>query len=66
MAPAEDEPESVTDLHTHIDFVVRIQIFESDCVDALADGFKAAVNQLFVLNPRLNTEGIGGPIPGGR
>ena len=59
MAPAEDEPESVTDLRTRTDFVAKIQILESDCVYALADSFEAALNQLFILNLRLNTEGTG-------
>ena len=57
MEPVEDELEGVIDLCTRTDFVARIQLLESDCVDALADGFNATVNQLSVLNPRLNTEG---------
>ena len=57
MMLMEGKPEGVTDLRTHTDFVARIQILESDCVDALADDFEAAVNQLSMLNPGLNTEG---------
>ena len=57
MEPAEGEPESVTDLHTRADFIARIQILESDCIDALAYGFEAALNQMSVLNPGLNTKG---------
>ena len=36
MVPVEDKPESVTDFRIHANFVARIQILESDCVDALA------------------------------
>ena len=53
----EGEPKRVTDLRTRANFVARIQILEAKCIDALADGFEASVNQLFVLNPGLNTEG---------
>ena len=59
MLPAEDELKRMADLHTHSDFIARIQLLESDCVGALADGFEAAVNQLSVLNPSLSTEGAG-------
>ena len=57
MMPVEGEPEGVTNLNTRTDFIARIQILEPDCVNALADGFEAVVNQLSVLNPGLNTEG---------
>ena len=59
MVLTEDEPKSVTNLRTRADFVAKIQILESDCVDALADSFEASLNQLLVLNPRLNIERIG-------
>ena len=59
MMLVEGEPEGVTSLHTRTDFVARVQILESDCVNALANNFKAVVNQLSVLNPGLNTEGTG-------
>ena len=55
--PVEGKPEGETDLCARTNFVARIQILESDCVDALADDFEAAVNQLSMLNPGLNTEG---------
>ena len=59
MMPVEGEPEGVIDSRTRVDFVARIQILESDCVDALVDGFEVVVNQLSVLNLALNTEGTG-------
>ncbi|CAI8602658.1 unnamed protein product [Vicia faba] len=57
LLPAEDEPEGMADLRTHSNFIARIQLLESDCVGALADGFEFAVNQLSVLNSGLNIEG---------
>ena len=59
ILPVKDEPEGVADLRMCADFIARIQLLESDSVDALVDGFKSAVNQLSVLNPGLNTEGTG-------
>ena len=59
MLPAKGEPEGVADLRTRNDFIARIQLLESDCIDALADGFESTVNQLSVLNLGLNIEGTG-------
>ena len=59
MLPAKDKPNRMADLRTRYDFIARIQLLESDCIGALADGFKAAVSQLSVLNPSLNTDGAG-------
>ena len=42
--PAEDELEGVINLRIRADFVALIQLLELDWYDALADGFKAAVN----------------------
>ena len=59
MLPVKDESEGVADLRTRADFITRIQLLESDCVDTMADDFESVLNQLFVLNPGLNTEGTG-------
>ena len=59
MLPADDEPEEIASLRTRSDLVARIHLLESECVSALADGFEAVVSQLFVLNPSMNTEGVG-------
>ena len=59
MLPAEDESEETAPLRSRSELVARIQLLETDCVGALADGFEAAVSQLTLLNPDLNTEGVG-------
>ena len=59
MLPAEGEPEGVEDLRMLADFIAQIQLLKSDCIDALACDFEFVVNQLSMLNPRLNTEGTG-------
>ena len=41
------------------ELVARIQLLEVHCVGAMADGFEVAVSQLSLLNPDLNTEGVG-------
>ena len=59
MLPAEDELEETAPLQSRSELVARIQLLETDCVGALADGFEAAVSQLTLLNPDLNTKGVG-------
>ena len=59
MLPAEDEPEGISIFKTHADMVARIQVLNSDCVDALFDGFEIAMAQLTFLNSGLNTEDAG-------
>ena len=46
-------------MRTRSDLVARIHLLETDRVGALADGFEAAVSQLAILNPGMNTEGVG-------
>ncbi|KAL5080186.1 hypothetical protein RYX36_008607 [Vicia faba] len=58
MLPAEDESEETAPLQSRSELVARIQLLETDCVGALADGFEAAVSQLTLLNPGLNTKGV--------
>ena len=59
MLPAEDESEETAPLRSRSDLVARIHLLETDCVGALEDGFEPAVSQLTLLNPGLNTEGVG-------
>ncbi|KAL5058119.1 hypothetical protein RYX36_029723, partial [Vicia faba] len=59
ILPADDESEETAPLRTRSDLVTRIHLLETDCVGALADGFEAAVSQLAILNPGMNTEGVG-------
>ena len=59
MFPAEDESEETAPLRTRSDLVAHIHLLETDCVSALADGFEAVVSQLAILNPGMNTEGVG-------
>ena len=58
MLPAEDESEDTALLRSRSELVARIQLLEGDCVGAMVDGFEAAVSQLSLLNPGLNTEGV--------
>ena len=58
MLPAEDESEDTAPLRSRSELVARIQLLEGDCVGAMVDGFEAAVSQLSLLNPGLNTEGV--------
>ena len=57
MVPAEDKLKGVANLKTCVELVARIQVLESNSMDALADGFETVMVQLSVLNLRLNTEG---------
>ena len=59
MLPVDDESEETASLRTRSDLVARIHLLEKDCIGALADGFKAVVSQLAILNPGMNTEGVG-------
>ena len=59
MLPINDESEETASLRTRLDLVARIHLLETDCVGALADGFEATISQLAILNPGMNTEGVG-------
>ena len=56
MLPMEGEPEGVANLQTCAELVARIQVLESNCVDALSNSFETALVQLLVLNPGLNID----------
>ncbi|MCI73102.1 hypothetical protein A2U01_0094366, partial [Trifolium medium] len=60
MTPVENEPEAARGLSTRVELVERIQVFGQDVLDGVKFGFDNAVDQLKVLNPRveLNTEGL--------
>ena len=59
MLHAEDKSEETAPLRSRSDLVTRIHLLETDCVGALADGFEVVVSQLALLNPGMNTEGVG-------
>ena len=59
MLPVDDDSEETASLRTRSDLVARVHLLETDCVGALSDGFEAAVSQLAILNPSMNTEGAG-------
>ncbi|MCI95126.1 hypothetical protein A2U01_0116424, partial [Trifolium medium] len=58
MTPVEDEPEAAHGLSTRAELVERIRVLGQDVLDGVKFGFDNAVDQLKVLNPRveLNTE----------
>ncbi|MCI86919.1 hypothetical protein A2U01_0108200, partial [Trifolium medium] len=60
MTPVEDEPEAAHGLYTRDELVERIRVLGKDVLDGVKFGFDNAVDQLKVLNPRveLNTEGL--------
>src|SRR3954466_11680538 len=57
--PAAEEDEDEKALVTRSQLLGKVRELEVDCVAILGVGFKAAVDQLKVLNPRLVTKGIG-------
>ena len=59
MLPAEGEPKGFAKLKTRVELVARIQLLESNCMDAMTKGFETVMVQLSVLNSGLNTEGSG-------
>ena len=56
--PPKDESNKVKAFKTHANFVARVQVLESDCMEATTMGFNTAMSQLTLLNPRLNTKGV--------
>ncbi|XP_058768787.1 uncharacterized protein LOC131642566 [Vicia villosa] len=57
--PAAEEDEDEKALVTRSQLLGKVRELEVDCVATLGVGFKAAVDQLKVLSPRLVTKGIG-------
>ncbi|MCI90648.1 hypothetical protein A2U01_0111942, partial [Trifolium medium] len=60
MTPVEDEPEATHGLSIRAELVERIRVLGQDILDGVKFGFDNVVDQLKVLNPRveLNTEGL--------
>ncbi|MCI01752.1 hypothetical protein A2U01_0022780, partial [Trifolium medium] len=58
MTPDEDEPEAARGLSTRAELIEKIWVLGQDVLDGVKFGFDNAVDQLKVLNPRLelNTE----------
>ncbi|MCI23380.1 hypothetical protein A2U01_0044559, partial [Trifolium medium] len=60
MTPVEDEPEAAHGLSTRAELVKKIRVLGQDVLDGVKFGFDNIVDQLKVLNPKveLNTEGL--------
>ncbi|MCI47980.1 hypothetical protein A2U01_0069222 [Trifolium medium] len=60
MTPVEDEPEAARGLSTRSELVERIRVLGQDVLDGIKFGFDNVVDQLKVLNSRveLNTKGL--------
>ena len=60
-APAEDETDTEKNMVTRADLIAHIRVLEQDVVDTLGYDFNTVVEQLKILNPRVEivVEGAG-------